>query len=222
MKIKKREAANDTNPIIIRDSDKNKPHFFKIIISPLAQKSKLRIPVEFVKRYGRHLSDDIYLSVPNSEQLWHVKLEKDNNAMFLGKGWQNFMEFYSLNYSHLLVFRFDGGLQSQFHVLILDNSATEIDYPVRSSCDAESADSGQLKKGGKEDKSQEANDISLEMLDGISPKQNQIQSVINLDTSDSEDDVERTSFNGNGMQAFPVSVSVSGVLQAHVVKGIAI
>lgn len=84
-----------------------------------------------MKKYGRHLSSDIYLNVPNSEQPWKVKLEKTNNDIFLGEGWQDVMEFYNVKWGHFLLFRFDGGSISQFDVDIFDLSATEIDYPLR-------------------------------------------------------------------------------------------
>ncbi|XP_057248119.1 B3 domain-containing protein At4g01580 [Beta vulgaris subsp. vulgaris] len=122
MKIQKTQAATNGEDTI---------HFFKIIVAPLTQKFKLRIPRAFVKKYGRHLSSDIYLNVPNSEQPWKVKLEKTNNDIFLGEGWQDVMEFYNVKWGHFLLFRFDGGSISQFDVDIFDLSATEIDYPLR-------------------------------------------------------------------------------------------
>ncbi|XP_021735150.1 putative B3 domain-containing protein Os03g0621600 [Chenopodium quinoa] len=128
-------------------------------------------------------------------------MKKENTDMSLGKGWQDFVEFYNLEYGHLLVFRLDGGLQSHFYVVILDKSGTEIDYPVRNShVSKRSADSRELKNGVREDHShhtEEADDVSLETFDESSPKLNTIDSVINLDTSDS-DDVEGVSFNSKG------------------------
>ncbi|XP_021724739.1 B3 domain-containing transcription factor VRN1-like [Chenopodium quinoa] len=203
MMIKKRQALEESNATKTGfNSEERNPYFFKIIVSPLAQKSSLRIPVGFVKKYGEQLSDDIFLNVPNSEKPWKVEIKKENTDMSLGKGWQDFMEFYSLEYGHLLVFRLDGGLQSHFYVLILDKSGTEIDYPVRSShVSNRSADSRLLKRDVTEDHShhtEETDDVSLETLDESSPKINTFDSVINLDTSDSDDDVEGLSFKSKG------------------------
>ncbi|XP_021724702.1 putative B3 domain-containing protein Os03g0621600 [Chenopodium quinoa] len=105
------------------DAYKTKKPHFKVIMRPsyVSNGFRYRIPAKFVKKYGEELSDEIYLNVPNSEQPWKVELHKENNVMSLGKGWQVFMEFYALEYGHFLAFRFDGGLQSHFHVLIFDN-----------------------------------------------------------------------------------------------------
>jgi hypothetical protein len=41
-------------------------------------------------------------------------------------GWQDFMESHSILYGYFLFFRYEGS--SKFHVLVFDNTATEIQY----------------------------------------------------------------------------------------------
>ncbi|XP_010667920.3 B3 domain-containing protein Os03g0212300 [Beta vulgaris subsp. vulgaris] len=204
MKIQKTEAPTNCDPKIQFASEDNKPYFFKIIVSPFTQKLNLRIPVEFVKKYGRHLSDIIYLSVPNSEQPWKVQLERtDNNDMFLGKGWQDLMEFYNMMFGHFLLFRFDGGSQSQFHVIIFDKSATEIDYPMRKvSCAMKRK--YDLKNKVVEEESEE-DDISIEILDEFSPKLKQVKTTVSLDSS-AIDDVECSSYKSKGNDKISVDM----------------
>ncbi|XP_021724704.1 putative B3 domain-containing protein Os03g0621600 [Chenopodium quinoa] len=159
--------------------------------------------MEFVKKYGRQLSNDIYLNVQNSEHPWKVTLEKsNNNNIFLEKGWQNFMEFYSINYGHFLLFRFDEGLvEPQFHVFIFDKSATEIDYPVRNSSSSfdTNYDSEHLERNYETEEKIEKNDVSVEIMDEIKPDINDVASIVSLDdtldsTHSSTDDVASSSF----------------------------
>ncbi|KNA16214.1 hypothetical protein SOVF_091120 [Spinacia oleracea] len=92
------------------------------------------------------------------------------------------MEFYSLGYGHFLVFRFDGCLPSQFHVLIFNKTATEIDYPLRRTPPLNSN-----RKLKKEYRTQEANDDDDD------------ESVINnLDSSDSDNNVKCSSIKEKG------------------------
>ncbi|XP_059639686.1 B3 domain-containing transcription factor VRN1-like [Cornus florida] len=103
------------------------PQFFKIIHNGIAHDPKLKIPREFAKKYGKHLSSFVFLKVPTGA-VWKVELVDSDGDIWLQNGWQEFKEYYSIRYGHLLVFRFDGN--SRFHVLIFDMSATEIEYAV--------------------------------------------------------------------------------------------
>jgi hypothetical protein len=51
-------------------------------------------------------------------------LEKANGDIWFNDGWQDFMEFHSLYYGYFLVIGYKGN--SKFHVLVFDNTATEI------------------------------------------------------------------------------------------------
>ncbi|MCL7047321.1 hypothetical protein MKW94_015585, partial [Papaver nudicaule] len=76
--------------------------------------------------------------------MWRVELKKTKTKIWFEKGWDEFMDYYSINVGHLLVFRYDGN--SLFHVTIFDMSATEIDVRNKSSSDAveESDDSVEI------------------------------------------------------------------------------
>lgn len=68
----------------------------------------------------------MFLKVPHGST-WPIELKKCDNGMFwLGKGWREFMEHYSIGHGHLVVFKYEG--DSMFHVIIFDKSASEIDY----------------------------------------------------------------------------------------------
>jgi hypothetical protein len=86
------------------------------------------IPVKFVMEFGDELSDVATLTTPNGH-LWQVGLEKENREIWFDDGWQEFMEYHSIHYGYFLVFRYEGN--SKFHVLVFDNTSTEIQYPWR-------------------------------------------------------------------------------------------
>ncbi|XP_035539099.1 putative B3 domain-containing protein Os03g0621600 isoform X2 [Juglans regia] len=106
------------------------PHFFKIILPRCLQDRKLMIPRRFIRKYGEGLSNVAFLKLPNGAE-WKLELTKCDGRVWLQKGWQEFMEYYSLKLGHLLVFRYEGN--SHFYILVFDESATEIDYPSSSS-----------------------------------------------------------------------------------------
>ncbi|XP_059455213.1 B3 domain-containing transcription factor VRN1-like [Corylus avellana] len=109
-------------------------HFFKIILPSTTDDKKLRIPVKFVMEFGDELSDVVTLTVPNGH-FWQVGLEKGNKEIWFDDGWQDFMESHSIHYGYFLVFRYERN--SKFHVLVFDNTATEIHYPWREDCELE-------------------------------------------------------------------------------------
>ncbi|KAK3411667.1 hypothetical protein EUGRSUZ_I00406 [Eucalyptus grandis] len=104
------------------------PHFFKIILSDTLQSGKLIIPKRFVAKYGNRLPNQLLLKVAGDGN-WPVELEKCDGRVWICKGWRNFMDYYSIDHGHLIVFRLEGA--SFFHVLIFDKSATEIEYPQK-------------------------------------------------------------------------------------------
>ncbi|CAI9110070.1 OLC1v1010034C1 [Oldenlandia corymbosa var. corymbosa] len=106
---------------------KSQPHFFKVIVHPLDQ--GLGLPDSFLQRYGHTLQKLATLKLPNGTQ-WEVELCYDNGGILIRNGLKEFGEFYSIEKNHFLVFRYEG--KSQFHVIIFDSSALEINYPVRS------------------------------------------------------------------------------------------
>jgi len=58
---------------------------------------------------------------------WKVNWAEDKGEIWLEKGWKEFVEHYSLDQGHFIFFKYEG--TSQIHVIILDQSALEIDYP---------------------------------------------------------------------------------------------
>ncbi|KAL4634305.1 hypothetical protein ACB092_04G189900 [Castanea dentata] len=105
-------------------------HFFKIILNENLRHGRLAIPRKFTIKYGKKLSSLAFLTLPNGAK-WEVELTKHNGEVWLQKGWREFAEYYSLKQGHFVVFRYEEN--SHFHVLIYDPSATEIDYPSKSS-----------------------------------------------------------------------------------------
>ncbi|KAH7850707.1 hypothetical protein Vadar_001860 [Vaccinium darrowii] len=103
------------------------PQFFKIIHSSAVPYQKLRIPNKFLSQYGKNLGSQVFLKVPNGA-VWKVELVKSNDGVWMCNGWKEFAKYYSIGYGHLLVFRYDGSYN--FHVIIFDTSASEIEYPV--------------------------------------------------------------------------------------------
>ncbi|XP_050210522.1 B3 domain-containing transcription factor VRN1-like [Mercurialis annua] len=101
------------------------PHFFKIVLHD----KKLEIPKKFVRIYGTDLPNLSLLKLPNGDQ-WKIELLKSNGEIWLGKGWQEFMEFYSLAFGSFLVFQYDQK-NCWFNVIIFDTSASEIEYPCK-------------------------------------------------------------------------------------------
>ncbi|CAK9157297.1 unnamed protein product [Ilex paraguariensis] len=102
------------------------PQFFRIIFSQSSRNHRLRIPTEFMRRYGNSVPNHVFLKVPTGE-VWQAELRKSNGVAWLENGWKEFREFYTIEYGHFLVFRYDGN--SHFHVLIFDRSTSEIEYP---------------------------------------------------------------------------------------------
>ncbi|XP_012472263.2 B3 domain-containing transcription factor VRN1 [Gossypium raimondii] len=105
------------------------PYFFKIILQDNIQNGKLGIPKKFVKNHGNGMSSPAMFSVPSGE-VWKVELTKCDGKIWCENGWLEFSNHYSLYIGHLLVFRYDGN--SNFHVIIFDRTATEIQYPYTS------------------------------------------------------------------------------------------
>ncbi|KAL6526203.1 hypothetical protein OROMI_029843 [Orobanche minor] len=98
--------------------------FFKIIMDSKAD--NIKIPVEFMKRYGHNLPNRVGLKVPSGSTM-EVGLNHSNDRTLLQKGWKEFKERYSIGYGQFLMFEYNG--KSEFNVLIFDTTALEINYP---------------------------------------------------------------------------------------------
>jgi hypothetical protein len=93
-----------------------------------------RIPEKFVREFGDELFAVATLTTPNGH-FWKVRLEKSDKEIWFHDGWQDFVDYYSIHYGYFLVFRYEGN--SIFHVLVFDNTATEIEYPRSKNCKLE-------------------------------------------------------------------------------------
>ncbi|EEF43356.1 DNA binding protein, putative [Ricinus communis] len=102
-----------------------RPYFHKLILSNSIKDKKLRIPDNFVKKFGNDLSAFGRLSVPGGP-VWPVGLIKADDKFWFREGWQEFMERYSIRVGYFLVFRYEG--HSVFTVHIFNLSASEINY----------------------------------------------------------------------------------------------
>lgn len=83
-----------------------------------------KIPNKFTRRYGGGLSNPVFLRPPDSKE-WEVHWTKENGEVWFQKGWKEFVEYYSLEHGHFVLFKYNG--TSLIDVLILDRSAIEID-----------------------------------------------------------------------------------------------
>ncbi|BFG37897.1 hypothetical protein CerSpe_241710 [Prunus speciosa] len=103
------------------------PHFFRIILDKTAKKTRIKIPVKFLTRYGENLSSPVHLKLPSGAEM-EIELRRCNDGgVWFDKGWPEFSKFCSLDYGNWLVFGYEGN--SNFHVFIFDRTATEIEYP---------------------------------------------------------------------------------------------
>ncbi|KAG9137428.1 hypothetical protein Leryth_020628 [Lithospermum erythrorhizon] len=99
--------------------------FFKIILSTVP---KLRIPHKFVREHENSLPSKVSLEAPYGPS-WQIELIRFNGEIWMDKGFEQFMEYYSIRLGYLLLFRYYYE-DLCFRVIIFDTSASEIDYPV--------------------------------------------------------------------------------------------
>ncbi|PPD90676.1 hypothetical protein GOBAR_DD12415 [Gossypium barbadense] len=102
-----------------------RPFFHKLILSTTLQHKKLRIPDNFVKKFGDELSVAAALTVPDGH-VWRVGIRKADNKVWFHEGWQEFVERYYIRAGYLLVFRYEGN--SCFCVSIFSLYNSEINY----------------------------------------------------------------------------------------------
>ena len=89
---------------------------------------------KFVSEFGDELSFVAKFTVLYG-RIWHVGLEKSDKNNWFGDGWQDFVEYHSICYGYFLVLRYERN--SNFHVLVFDRTATEIQYPSSKNCKLE-------------------------------------------------------------------------------------
>lgn len=111
--------------------EKESKHFMKAILPSPVHSKQIRIPDEFISRFGNQLNTLVTLTVPDGCQ-WNIQLNKcHNNGVFLCNKWEEFSQHYSLHYGYYLDFNYQGN--SNFNVIIYDTTSTEISYPITTS-----------------------------------------------------------------------------------------
>ncbi|XP_010679359.3 B3 domain-containing transcription factor VRN1-like [Beta vulgaris subsp. vulgaris] len=143
--------------------------FFKLMLSPSSQFKKLRIPKNFARKLRNEDCNVAILNVPTGETR-KVELVEEENELWFGNGWQEFVEYFSIGFAYFLVFKYQGN--SNFLVHIFNLTACEITYP----CNASNNNASKVRhdpcvKGNEYDKeekpeiSQKKSDVQVQQLD---------------------------------------------------------
>ena len=86
------------------------------------------VPRRFVREYGREISDYVQVKDPSGRS-WKLGWSKCGGEIWLKNGWKEFANFHFLNHGYVLVFEYEG--KSQFSILIVDESATNVKSPIK-------------------------------------------------------------------------------------------
>ncbi|CAJ2652500.1 unnamed protein product [Trifolium pratense] len=107
----------------------NEPkHFMKAILPSPIHVKQIRIPDEFITRFGNELKNVATIAVPDG-CVWEMELKKCDEHVFFCNRWQEFVEYYSIGYGCYLSFKYEGN--SKFRVIIFDATSVEICYPFK-------------------------------------------------------------------------------------------
>ncbi|RZB74315.1 B3 domain-containing transcription factor VRN1-like isoform X1 [Glycine soja] len=102
------------------------PSFHKLLLPSTVQPNQqLRLPDNFMRKYGGELLPIVTLSVPDGS-VWRVGLKKADNKYWFLDGWKEFVKHYSISIGYLLVFKYEG--KSSFSVHIFNLATSEINY----------------------------------------------------------------------------------------------
>ncbi|XVE90505.1 hypothetical protein DITRI_Ditri20bG0083100 [Diplodiscus trichospermus] len=143
-------------------------HFFRII---LGHYQKLELPKRFVRKYGNDLSNSVLISAP-SGPLWEIELIKSDGEIWLGNGWKDLADYFSLEHGNLLVFSYEG--HSRFCVsMIFDQTTLEIEYPINISSSSNDANHDVELQTPKVEEIQ--SDVSVEIVENISECQKTVK-----------------------------------------------
>ncbi|WJX36383.1 hypothetical protein P8452_24268 [Trifolium repens] len=112
----------------VQPSEKESKHFMKAILPSPIHAKQIRIPDEFITRFGNELGNVAKITVPNGRE-WDMELKKCGNGVFLSNKWEEFAEYYSISYGCYLDFKYEGN--SEFNVVIYDTTSVEICYPFK-------------------------------------------------------------------------------------------
>ncbi|XP_019459711.1 PREDICTED: B3 domain-containing transcription factor VRN1-like isoform X1 [Lupinus angustifolius] len=127
--------------------------FYKIIPRKYIEDGNLKIPSKFTRKYGVGLSNPVLLKPPDGTE-WKVYWTKHVGDIWFQKGWKEFAAYYSIDYGHLLLFKYEE--TSHFNVHIFDMSTLEINYPFHGTQD-------------EKNNLEQIIDDSVEILDELAP-----------------------------------------------------
>ncbi|KAK2430256.1 hypothetical protein P8452_43684 [Trifolium repens] len=109
-------------------AEKESKHFMKAILPSPIHAKQIRIPDEFITRFGNELKNVATIVVPDG-CVWEMELKKCDEHVFFCNSWQEFVEYYSIGYGCYLSFKYEGN--SKFSVIIFDATSVEICYPFK-------------------------------------------------------------------------------------------
>ncbi|XVF36201.1 hypothetical protein REPUB_Repub19eG0037800 [Reevesia pubescens] len=121
-------------------------HFSQFLLGDFLQ--RLKIPEKFAKNIKKKLPETVSLKGP-SGIIWDVRLTADdeNETLFFGHGWNNFVKDHSLVENDFLIFKYNG--VSHFDVLMFDGQSLcekASSYFVRKCVHTEFDDGNQTKR----------------------------------------------------------------------------
>ena len=70
-----------------------------------------------MRKYRETLSNSAFVKLPCGSK-WKIELTKQENNIWLEKGWPDFAKHYFIKRGSMLVFRYEGN--SEFHAVIFD------------------------------------------------------------------------------------------------------
>ncbi|KAH8498389.1 hypothetical protein Peur_073581 [Populus x canadensis] len=102
-----------------------RPFFQKLILSSTIREKRLRIPDNFVKKFGHDISSFVRLNVPGGH-VSRIGLIKADDKLWFHDGWQQFVERFAIHVGYFLIFRYEGNAIFNVHIFNLPTS--EINY----------------------------------------------------------------------------------------------
>ncbi|KMS94981.1 hypothetical protein BVRB_013540 [Beta vulgaris subsp. vulgaris] len=119
-------ATQPPRPPSKKRRDKMAPSFYKKMGVCSTQDDKIRIPAKYVKRYYEKQFAKDYVNLRAADgRVWRVELLKVSGTLWLSKGWEVFLESYSIEYGYLVLFSYKE-IEDEFHVNIYDKTCCEI------------------------------------------------------------------------------------------------
>ncbi|KAF7818573.1 putative B3 domain-containing protein [Senna tora] len=141
-----------------------KPSFCKVLVNEFS--TQLRIPPEFIKKFGQHVPNRVALKV-SLDKSWEVEVERvEKYNVFLKKGWEIFAEDNNLEYGDFLVFKYSK--ISIFKVTIFGTTCCVKEIPVvrersiRTFAGQKNQGQGQVQDQRKRKRIQEEDEQNLE------------------------------------------------------------